>query len=294
MIDDPIAKLSRFAARDNRPGGDGLPTVPILGAFIARDRERIADLEVGATGLIILLDGRKEISDPDGSHHYRKGDALLLPAGWRGAVVNEPDPDSGLYRSLILMFPADMVRRLLRAHTNAALGDGRRARDYRVTLTPSLTDAVLHAADGLSGGSPVSPQIVEHRCMEVLLALLENGVWWLGPVAPAGIADAVRALVRAQPDQPWTADSVARALNLSSATLRRRLAEEDSSVRRIMTGERVAHAQTLLEVEGRSVQETADACGYASRSHFARRIKDATGSNPSELRTDGRFRKNSG
>jgi AraC-like DNA-binding protein len=285
MTDQLIAKLSRFAARDNRPSSDGLPTAPVLGAFIARDRERIADLEISATGLIILIDGIKEVSDLHGSHLYRKGDALLLPAGWRGTVVNEPDSVSGVYRSLILMFPADMVRRLLHAHANAALGDGRRARDYRATLTSSLTDAVLHAADGLSGGSPVSPQIIEHRCMEVLLALLENGVWWLGPVAPTGIADAVRALVRVQPDQPWTADSVARALNLSSATLRRRLSEEDSSVRRIMTEERVAHARRLLEVEGRSVQEAAEACGYASRSHFARQIKDATGSTPSELRS---------
>lgn len=285
MTDDTlIARLSRFATRDNRAGCNGLPTAPVLGAFIARDRERIADLEVSATGLIIVIDGLKEVSDSHGSHFYRKGDALLLPAGWRGAVVNEPDPVSGLYRSLILMFPADMVRRLLHAHANASLGDGRRAHDYRVRLTPSLTEAVLHAAEGFSGNSPVSSQIVEHRCMEVLLALLETGVWWLGPVAPTGIADAVRALVRVQPNQPWTADGVARALNLSSATLRRRLSEEDNSVRRIMTEERVAHARRLLEVEGLSVQEAAEACGYASRSHFARQIKDATGSTPSELR----------
>lgn len=286
MTDDPFAKLTRYAARDNRPSG-GVPQAPTLGSFIARDRERIADLEVSATGFIILLDGRKEISDADGSHHYRKGDALLLPAGWRGTVVNEPDPTSGFYRSLILLFPAEMVRRLLRAHGDARIGDGRRARDYRVTPTPGLSDAVLHAAEGLSRTPPLSPSIVEHRCMEVLLALLESGVWWLGPVAPNGLVEAVRALVRSQPDQAWTAERVASALNLSNATLRRRLAEEDSSVRRIMTEERVAHARHLLETEGRTVQEAAEACGYASRSHFARRVRSATGRTPSALQRGG-------
>ncbi|WP_372399004.1 hypothetical protein ABMY26_20455 [Azospirillum sp. HJ39] len=33
-----------------------------------------------------------------------------------------------------------------------------------------------------------------------------------------------------------------------------------------------------------SVQEDAEACGYANRAHFARRIGAAVGVNPSELR----------
>ena len=94
----------------------------------------------------------------------------------------------------------------------------------------------------------------------------------------------MRQLLRTQPDIPWTAERVAGALNLSTGTLRRRLTEEGCSVRSILTEERVAHARALLEGEGLSVQEAAEACGYANRSHFARRIRAAVGVNPSDLR----------
>ncbi|MCG5241148.1 helix-turn-helix transcriptional regulator [Azospirillum doebereinerae] len=287
MTSDLIASLSRFAARDNRPSDDDLPDRPILGAFFARDRERMGELTIGKTILVILLDGTKEIADSRGSHRFGKGTALLLPAGWTGTVVNEPDPESGVYRSLVLQFPAEMVRRLLRAHGPDGVAKPGRSGDFRVPLTPSLGAAVLHAAEGLSEGSTVSPLVAGHRCMEVLLCLLEGGAWWLGAVTPTGVGDAVRALLRAHPDRPWTAETVARELNLSTGTLRRRLAEENISVRRVLTDERVAHARHLLENEGLSVQETAEACGYASRSHFARRVRDATGLNPSDLARDG-------
>lgn len=280
---DPIARLARFAAHDNRPSGDDLPN-PVLGAFFSRERERMGELTLAATALIVLLEGTKEIADSRGTHRFGKGTALLLPAGWTGTVVNEPDAESGVYRSLVLQFPAEMVRRLLRAHGTESVGKTRRLGDVRVPLTPALAEAVLHAAEGLSAGSTVvSPLVAGHRCMEVLLCLLEGGAWWLGPVTPTGVGDAVRALLRAHPDRPWTAESVARELNLSIGTLRRRLAEENISVRRVLTEERVAHARHLLETEGLSVQETAEACGYASRSHFARRVKEATGVNPSDL-----------
>ncbi|WP_448205088.1 helix-turn-helix transcriptional regulator [Azospirillum sp. sgz302134] len=286
MPPDLLAALSRHAARDHRPGAGERPHRPELWAFLARDRERISDIRIERTVLIVVIEGCKEITDSRGTHHFPKGSALLLPPGWTGTVVNEPNEATGTYRALILEFPGEMVRRLLRAHGGAGEGARQRPRDFRVTLTRSLADAVEHAASGLAASPALSPRLVEHRCMEVLLALLDEGAWWLGPATPGGTADAVRQLVRAHPDRPWTAESVAREMGLSTGTLRRRLTEEDASVRRILTEERVAHARHLLETEGMSVQEAAEAVGYASRSHFARRVRAATGENPSDLRGD--------
>ena len=73
-------------------------------------------------------------------------------------------------------------------------------------------------------------------------------------------------------------------LQVRLTAVRRRLTEEGCSVRGILTEERVAHARDLLQGEGLSVQEAAEACGYANRSHFARRIRAAVGVNPSDLR----------
>ncbi|PWC34429.1 helix-turn-helix transcriptional regulator [Azospirillum sp. TSO35-2] len=284
MGPDLLARLSRFAARDHRPDGSDRPQRPALWSFVAHDRERMADVRIERTALIAVLEGTKEVVDPSGTlRRFPTGTAMLLPPGWLGSVVNEPS-DGGRYRALVLEFPADMVRRLLRAHGTEGLGPRARPGEWRVTLTPGLTDAIDHAAAGLTADPALPPKLAQHRCMEVLLALLEDGVWWLGPIAPTGAADAVRQLVRTRPDHAWTAEGVAGALNLSTGTLRRRLSDEGSSVRRILTEERVAHARDLLEREGLSVQEAAEACGYANRSHFARRIRESTGVNPSGLR----------
>ncbi|MHA7062335.1 helix-turn-helix transcriptional regulator [Azospirillum argentinense] len=288
MTPDLLPALSRYAARDLRPGSGDRPHRPELWAFVARDRERITDIRIERTALIVVIDGAKEVTDTRGTHHFPKGSAMLLPPGWIGTVVNAPSEATGHYRALILEFPGDMVRRLLDAHPTARVGNRQHPHDFRVALTPALASAVEHAAAGLAVGSTLSPRLVEHRCMEVLLALLDDCVWWLGHGMPGGTADAVRQLVRAYPDQPWTARSVAVEMGLSTGTLRRRLADEDASVRRILTVERVAHARRLLESDGLSVQEAAEAVGYTSRSHFARRVRAVTGANPSDLRGDGR------
>ncbi|BAI72038.1 transcriptional regulator [Azospirillum sp. B510] len=284
MGPDLLARLSRFAARDLRPGNGDRPHRPELWAFVAHDCERMAEMRIERTALIAVLEGIKELTDQSGTtRHFPAGSAMLLPPGWCGAVVNSPNA-GGRYRALMLEFPAEMVRRLLRAHGTGGLTQRPRPGNWHVTLTAALTDAIHHAAAGLTADPPLPAKLAEHRCMEVLLALLEDGVWWLGPVAPTGIADAVRQLLRTQPDIPWTAERVASALNLSAGTLRRRLAEEGRSVRSILTEERVAHARDLLEGEGLSVQEAAEACGYANRSHFARRFRAVLGVNPSDLR----------
>ncbi|MBY6263330.1 AraC family transcriptional regulator [Azospirillum sp. 412522] len=284
MGPDLLARLSRFAARDLRPGAGDRPHRPALWAFVAHDCERLAEMRVERTALIAVLEGTKELVDPSGTtRFFPAGSAMLLPPGWCGSVVNDPGA-GGRYRALLLEFPAEMVRRLLRAHGTDGLMPRVRPSDWKVTLTPALSDALHHAAVGLTADPPLPAKLVEHRCMEVLLALLEDGVWWLGPVTPTGIADAVRQLLRTQPEMPWTVERVAGTLNLSTATLRRRLSEEGCSVRSILTEERVAHARNLLQGEGLSVQEAAEACGYANRSHFARRIRTAVGVNPSILR----------
>lgn len=284
MVSALLARLSRFAVRDLRPGGGDRPHRPELWSFVAHDRERLADVRIGRTALIMVLEGAKDLTDGSGiTRRFSTGTAMLLPPGWCGSVVNDPG-DSGRYRALVLEFPAEMVRRLLRAHGTEGLTPRARPRDWHVTLTAALTDAIQHAAAGLTADPPLPPRLADHRCMEVLLAMLEDGVWWLGPVAPTGTADAVRQLLRTQPERPWSAALVAGALNLSAGTLRRRLAEESFSVRRILTEERVAHARDLLEREGLSVQQAAEACGYTNRSHFAKRIRAAIGVNPSDLR----------
>ncbi|WP_448187508.1 helix-turn-helix transcriptional regulator [Azospirillum sp. sgz301742] len=281
MTADFLKRLMVYVGHDRRPTDPLPPTRPALWSFVCRDRERLAPVHIQSTVLIVVIEGVKEVTDGRGTHRFTKGSALLFTPGWSGTVVNEPDPACGAYRALVLDFSAELVRRLLRAHPPSA-ETAHPKRDLRVAFTPALAEAMLHAAAGLTAG--LAPRLVEHRCMEVLLALLDEGVWWLGRGIPGSTAEAVRQLVRAHPDRPWTAADLAGEIGTSVGTLRRRLSKEGVALRTLLAEERVAHARHLLEAEGLSVQQAAEACGYTSRSHFARRVRTATGANPSALR----------
>jgi AraC-like DNA-binding protein len=78
--------------------------------------------------------------------------------------------------------------------------------------------------------------------------------------------------------------TAARDLGISARSLRRRLAEADTSYRALLREMLEAHAGHLLRDRARSIQETASACGFANVSAFHRAFKRWTGMTPSQYR----------
>lgn len=283
--DDPrkLRALRALVAADDRAAAaEGPDAPPSICAFVTRRTERVGELRLDRPALVIVVEGAKEVVRAGRAAWLRSGDALALPVGWRGTVVNEPDPTSGAYRALFVGFPADLVLRAHRAHPAWSAGAaGRTTGSRTTTLSPALLDGVLHLAEGLT--PPGLPRhLVEHRAMEVLLVLVDQGALPLAPPpASASVSDAVRALLRWRPDHPWTADRIGRQIGLSNATVRRRLEREGTSLRVLVQAERMAYAHALLTEEGLSVGEAAQAAGYASRGHFAQQFRRTFGRPPS-------------
>jgi AraC-like DNA-binding protein len=150
-------------------------------------------------------------------------------------------------------------------------------------IASDLVEAYGHAATALScSGQAVAAAVARHRILEILLLVRE------APSARALIAatlpEQVEAIISADMARAWRVDDVARALNLGASTLRRRLAISGTSFRDLLLSARMATAGALLIVPGYSVTHAAQAAGYASRSHFARRVRAAHGVLPSRLR----------
>lgn len=143
---------------------------------------------------------------------------------------------------------------------------------------------IRHACAGLDDAA-ISDRVALHRCVEVLAVLAERGL-----VLPDGIpaiATTVQALVAARPHLPWAAADAARALEVSEATLRRRLAAEGTCFRDLAAEARLGHGLHLLQTTRQPIIEVAAACGYDSPSRFAARFRDRFGMSPSELRGIG-------
>lgn len=278
-VADALRSLALVDSRDLTDEGRPL----ILSAFVARTRECIGELVAPMAVLIVIIEGSKEIASGAEQVTYTAGGAFVLPAGARVDVVNDPDPETGVYRALCVGFPRELVIEAARRWPQFV---GRKApRNRNVTVTADLCSAILHAAEALSHTIPASGRVIDHRILEILLLLAEQGVLPLTPKYVEGsVAEAVRLLVRHRLHLPWTAENVAAALDLSEATLRRRLRAEATSFQDLLRDERMAAAHLLLADRNADVAEALAATGYRSRSHFARHFEERFGVTPAAVR----------
>ncbi len=287
-LHEKMERLRRLVAVDERP--QALPPAgapPSASAFVTRRTERIAETRFERAALVLVIEGAKELVQGGRTVRVEAGTAVTLAAGWRGTVVNEPALGSGFYRALYVDFPPALILSAHRAHPNwPAAGMSVSGRGGLVSLTPPLVASVLHLCEALAP-ERLAPHLVEHRAMEVLLVLVDQGALPIGPQGRAGpLAESVCALLRWRPAHRWTADEIGRELGLANATLRRRLAAEGTSFRTLLAAERMDHARTLMMYEGSTIAEAAHASGYGSRSRFSRRYKQVFGASPSSIRAN--------
>lgn len=101
------------------------------------------------------------------------------------------------------------------------------------------------------------------------------------------IGEQVRALIGLYLGQkPITIETLASDLRMSSRNLQRRLAEENTSLRDLLTQHRQQMAQVYLSQKGARVSEVASALGYSDETAFWRAFRRWTGVEPSAFRRD--------
>lgn len=281
---EPWKRLLPLARRDTRSLGRE-DDVPSVYAFVARHREHFKAMTLPSDGLVVLLEGTKEVRFGINQTTYRPGEAFVASAGVTMDVVNLPDPSSGHYRALFVRLPRPLVVEAARRWPQFV---GRSTFEPRsLAVDPPVVDALLHAfgGDDRAARHPISPQLAQHRFLELVLVLAERGALSLTPkYTTQSTVDALRQVVRHRLHHPWTAAEVARNLGCSAATLRRRLLAEGESFAKLLLSERLAAARILLSERGAEVADTLAATGFASRSHFAAHYRRLYGEGPSSAR----------
>ncbi|ULJ73971.1 helix-turn-helix domain-containing protein [Rhizobium gallicum] len=277
-----IDALRALAMHDTRGEANDEVQPPVISAFVSRNREVMTQLLMPTAGLVIIIEGRKEILFGAERRVYEAGDAFVLPANARSDVVNEPDPRTGFYRALFIRFPRPLVIEAARLWPQYV---GQETPRNKPVISDDLRSAILHAAEAISHRVAASKRVMEHRILEILLILAEQGVLSLAPKYVNGsVADAVRLLVRHRLHLPWSAAGVAAEFNMSEATLRRRLRAEDQTLQDILLDERMKAAYIVLNDRDADVADALAATGYRSRSHFARQFQERFGKTPSSVR----------
>ncbi|OJF96473.1 AraC family transcriptional regulator [Pararhizobium antarcticum] len=250
-----------------------------LFSYCTLDHERLKAIMLPCPLIGILLRGRKEVWLGDTVHLFEPGTVFVLPAGVPMDVVNIPAGPTSSYESLLLEMPA--LPAGMAPLTAVERGDGREGqRQFRIPLDRDLADTLVHAATAI-GSNALGEAVKAVRLMEVLTLL--RPIPAAGPLFSVGLPGEVGWLIGSAPSEPWTVERVAMHLGLGASTLRRRLAAEGTSFRAIVRSERLRAGQSAL-ASGASSLAAAEAAGYVSRSHFARRYRERFGQSPSGRR----------
>jgi AraC-like DNA-binding protein len=147
----------------------------------------------------------------------------------------------------------------------------------------------------LSFGSPHTRIVFDERYLELAIVQDERTVKEFLRTAPENIVtkyknlSSVSARIRRRlrqmlPGDVLDFDSLAAELNMTSATLRRRLSEEGASYQEIKDQLRRDLAIRYLSHSDRSVMEIALELGFSERSAFHRAFQKWTGAAPGEFR----------
>ncbi len=106
--------------------------------------------------------------------------------------------------------------------------------------------------------------------------------------AGSSFVDRVRELIVARPGYFPDIDYVAEKLNMTSRTLRRRLAREDSSYQAILAEVRYELAREYLATSSLPMEEISQLLGYSAQANFSNAFKRWHGASPRQFRQAAR------
>jgi AraC-like DNA-binding protein len=250
--------------------------------YCIQERERIARARMEHPAVVVVLSGTKEVWRGDIAQTFAAGVPFVIPAGMDFDLVNNPDSVTGLYESICITVD-ETLRHSLRSAIGGLPIPAPDPNRLDVDLTPGLVGAFSHAASALTGlGVAVAVTLARYRILEILLLLSETPV--AGMLVAVGRKEQVEAIICADPGRAWQAGEVASTLGVGTSTLRRQLNGAGTSFREVLLSVRMATAGELLGSSGYSVTQAAQAAGYASRSHFSRRVRAVHGKTPRQLK----------
>lgn len=254
--------------------------------IVAQCAYKLRAVGIDQPSLILPLAGTKRVELGAARAQVEPGAFLMIHQATSLQVENLPDADVGLpYRAWAIGFPwraVELARALLNPYMPAVTEDNR-SQPFSSGANAPLLPALQRLMEALNSTAVPDAALIDHALLGVLVALARNGHAQFLRASDPSLSARIRLLVAAAPDRDWTSADFEEALHVSGATLRRRLAEEDTSLRLLLREARLHHGLALLQCSRKPVKSVALACGYRSVPSFTRNFVDRFGIDPSEV-----------
>jgi AraC-like DNA-binding protein len=243
------------------------------------DSENLYLLHHQAGRMVLEQDGCEAVLDP--------GDFALLDSRRPRAGLN-----IGEWRALILKFP--------RRQLEARIGNVQRmiARSIKPSAGErSLTSKYLTMLPAISDGlGPAAANVVRNQALDLvglsLATAMEGGTPSISSARSVVLMSLYAAIEARLTDATLDAQTVAAAAGVSVRYANAVLADNDTSIMRLVQTLRLERCRRALESESqsrRTVSEIAYGWGFSDMSHFGRRFRAAYGVVPSEYRRRAEF-----
>lgn len=249
----------------------------VVGArVVATQRYRLSRLTVREPLLVLVLRGVKLVHSSKGSLEVRAGHGLLLESQTCWDVVNDPLGQTH-YEALALSFPHPLIQAFQLAHEP---GEARPVDEAQVLAVDAELREALHRTLARTRGRAVSPVVMQHRAAEVLLQLRDLG-YFFSHTPDLSWVDRIRRLVAQRPEADWSVRRLADLFHVSESTLRRRIADSQTTLASVVREVRLEVALGMLQTTRFAVGEVAHRCGWASHSRFTAAFLARWGVSPS-------------
>lgn len=209
------------------------------------------------------------------------GDVIALAGGHLWEITNQLGPE-GRYEAWWLRCDAALVA----AHAASSAAVGMRVVAHAWPLKPMVQDcrtAFDRALAAIDPANELPEDLARHHVGEALLWLAQFGACFGAPTI-GSLTQQLRQRISRMPGADWSTGAVCQSMALSEATLRRRLANEGTSLRTLLVDVRMSYALTMLQATERPVAVIAHDVGYESPSRFALRFRQHFGFAPTALR----------
>lgn len=253
--------------------GDG----SAFACITARREHGVKSVDVERTQLAIVLRGTKSVRCGQQQLDYKPGDLFVMTAGCRLDVTNRPDPIDSCYLTVAIPLCEEV---LTAARLLWGLPIQQTAPAISKVPLDRFTTEILAWADAIDERHEAAARLAL-TSLTVRLCRLGHATVLIPP-APS-VKARVRALVSRHPGRDWRSADFEQELGMSGATLRRRLAEEHTCLRDVISDVRLACALELLYTTRWPVKTVADKVGYQSASSFVSRFKHRYGLEPSQI-----------
>ncbi|WP_277962692.1 helix-turn-helix domain-containing protein [Pseudomonas sp. RIT-To-2] len=232
--------------------------------------------------LLLVVSGELEFEgDVDSFSLADSIAALAVPKSATANLVKTPGGALNQFRSIFLTFAPELISDFYQHYQVPSKGELDEGCS-EITIDPDFSQTLDYCIRAIETDQ-VGDRQLHNRLLGVLLAMEARGVVFARPSVTA-IGDRLKELISSAPDKRWTAVEASRALALSEASFRRRLAEEGLNFSGMLREIRMHHAMLLLQTTTFSVTQISDACGYNAVSRFSARFKDRFGCSPGSVR----------